>query len=64
MVLDQQEALSPLGEVLRRRVREALLLQHHHQNQKKLANRIPIVRSFADMGRKQPEEPHSTDKNG
>ncbi|XP_067084017.1 sodium-driven chloride bicarbonate exchanger isoform X2 [Osmerus mordax] len=64
MVLDQQETVSPLGEVLRRRVREALLLQHHHQNQKKLANRIPIVRSFADMGRKQPEEPHGTDKNG
>ncbi|XP_062314023.1 sodium-driven chloride bicarbonate exchanger [Osmerus eperlanus] len=61
MVLDQQETVSPLGE--RRRVREALLLQHHHQNQKKLANRIPIVRSFADMGRKQPEEPHGTDKN-
>ncbi|CAL8237226.1 unnamed protein product, partial [Arctogadus glacialis] len=47
----------------RRRIREALLKQHHHQNHKKLANRIPIVRSFADIGKKQ-SEPHSMDKNG
>ncbi|XP_076859016.1 sodium-driven chloride bicarbonate exchanger isoform X2 [Brachyhypopomus gauderio] len=63
MVLDQQEALSDLGEELRMKVREALLKQHHHQNQKKLANRIPIVRSFADIGKKQ-SEPNSMDKNG
>uniref|UniRef100_A0A4W6E2C1 Anion exchange protein n=1 Tax=Lates calcarifer TaxID=8187 RepID=A0A4W6E2C1_LATCA len=44
-------------------IREALLKQHHHQNHKKLANRIPIVRSFADIGKKQ-SEPHSMDKNG
>lgn len=37
--------------------------QHHHQNQKKLTNRIPIVRSFADIGKKQ-SEPNSMDKNG
>ncbi|XP_018597099.1 sodium-driven chloride bicarbonate exchanger-like isoform X5 [Scleropages formosus] len=63
MVLDQQEVSGQLGEDVRRKVREALLKQHHHQNQKKLANRIPIVRSFADIGRKQ-SEPHSMDKNG
>ncbi|KAL0963788.1 hypothetical protein UPYG_G00313590 [Umbra pygmaea] len=63
MVLDQHEITSPLGDELRRKVREVLLKQHHHQNQKKLANRIPIVRSFAEIGRKQ-SEPNSLDKNG
>lgn len=63
MVLDQQETTGPLGDEVRRKVREALLKTHHHQNQKKLANRIPIVRSFADIGKKQ-SEPHSMDKNG
>ncbi|XP_034032740.1 sodium-driven chloride bicarbonate exchanger-like isoform X2 [Thalassophryne amazonica] len=62
MVLDQHEVSGPVGEDARRRIREALLKQHHHQNQKKLANRIPIVRSFADIGKKQ-SEPHSMDKN-
>uniref|UniRef100_A0A3P8Z2W8 Anion exchange protein n=1 Tax=Esox lucius TaxID=8010 RepID=A0A3P8Z2W8_ESOLU len=63
MVLDQHEALGALGEDARSRIREALLKQHHHQNHKKLANRIPIVRSFADIGKKH-SEPHSMDKNG
>ncbi|XP_067244463.1 sodium-driven chloride bicarbonate exchanger isoform X5 [Chanodichthys erythropterus] len=63
MVLDQHETSGFLGEEVRKKVRNALLKQHHHQNQKKLANRIPIVRSFADIGRKQ-SEPHSMDKNG
>ncbi|CAL8344244.1 unnamed protein product [Boreogadus saida] len=52
MVLDQQELYSPLGEELRARVRETLLKPHHHQNHKKLACRLPIVRSLADMGRR------------
>lgn len=63
MVLDQHETSGLLGEEVRKKVRNALLKQHHHQNHKKLANRIPIVRSFADIGRKQ-SEPHSMDKNG
>ncbi|XP_026219463.1 sodium-driven chloride bicarbonate exchanger-like isoform X3 [Anabas testudineus] len=63
MVLDQHEASGPLGQDARVKIREALLKQHHHQNHKKLANRIPIVRSFADIGKKQ-SEPHSMDKNG
>ncbi|XP_067348946.1 sodium-driven chloride bicarbonate exchanger-like isoform X2 [Channa argus] len=63
MVLDQHEASGTLGPDARIRIREALLKQHHHQNHKKLANRIPIVRSFADIGKKQ-SEPHSMDKNG
>ncbi|XP_059385260.1 sodium-driven chloride bicarbonate exchanger-like isoform X5 [Carassius carassius] len=62
MVLDQHEMSGSLGEEVRKKVRNALLKQHHHQNQKKLANRIPIVRSFADIGRKQ-SEPNSMDKN-
>ncbi|KAI5626600.1 sodium-driven chloride bicarbonate exchanger isoform X5 [Silurus asotus] len=63
MVLDQHEISVTIGEEVRRKIRNALLKQHHHQNQKKLANRIPIVRSFADIGKKQ-SEPHSMDKNG
>ncbi|XP_031147572.2 sodium-driven chloride bicarbonate exchanger-like isoform X4 [Sander lucioperca] len=63
MVLDQHELSGSVGQDARRRIREALLKQHHHQNHKKLANRIPIVRSFADIGKKQ-SEPHSMDKNG
>uniref|UniRef100_A0A8D3D959 Anion exchange protein n=1 Tax=Scophthalmus maximus TaxID=52904 RepID=A0A8D3D959_SCOMX len=63
MVLDQHEVSGPVGKDARKRIREALLKQHHHQNHKKLANRIPIVRSFADIGKKQ-SEPHSMDKNG
>ncbi|XP_051528086.1 sodium-driven chloride bicarbonate exchanger-like isoform X5 [Myxocyprinus asiaticus] len=62
MVLDQHEMSGVLGEEVRKKIRNALLKQHHHQNQKKLANRIPIVRSFADIGKKQ-SEPHSMDKN-
>uniref|UniRef100_A0A4W5KSD1 Anion exchange protein n=1 Tax=Hucho hucho TaxID=62062 RepID=A0A4W5KSD1_9TELE len=32
------ETVGPLGDEVRRKVRESLLKQHHHQNQKKLAN--------------------------
>ncbi|XP_056098683.1 sodium-driven chloride bicarbonate exchanger [Rhinichthys klamathensis goyatoka] len=63
MVLDQQEVAGHLEDDVRRKVKEALLKQHHHQNQKKLANRIPIVRSFADIGKRQSES-NCTDKNG
>uniref|UniRef100_A0A8C6QVL6 Anion exchange protein n=1 Tax=Nannospalax galili TaxID=1026970 RepID=A0A8C6QVL6_NANGA len=62
MVLDQQISSGQLNEDIRHRVHEALMKQHHHQNQKKLTNRIPIVRSFADIGKKQ-SEPNSMDKN-
>ncbi|XP_040297453.1 sodium-driven chloride bicarbonate exchanger [Bufo bufo] len=62
MILDQQVASGQLSEDVRHRVHEALLKRHYHQNQKKLSNRIPIVRSFADIGKKQ-SEPHSMDKN-
>ncbi|XP_063068087.1 sodium-driven chloride bicarbonate exchanger [Engraulis encrasicolus] len=63
MVLDQHESTVSLGEDVRRKIKNALLKRHHHQNQKKLGHRIPIVRSFADIGKKQ-SEPHNMDKNG
>lgn len=62
MVLDHQEIYSPIGNELRKKVRETLLKPHRHQNQKKLANRLPIVRSIADMGRRASEL--HLDKNG
>ncbi|KAF6121791.1 solute carrier family 4 member 8 [Phyllostomus discolor] len=63
LILDQQELFSDLSESMRVKVREALLKKHHHQNEKKRNNLIPIVRSFAEVGKKQ-SDPHSMDKNG
>ncbi|XP_069791502.1 sodium-driven chloride bicarbonate exchanger [Narcine bancroftii] len=62
LILDQQVA-SGLSNDIRQKVHQALLKQHHHQSQKKFSNRIPIVRSFADIGKKH-SDPHSLDKNG
>ncbi|XP_075443105.1 sodium bicarbonate cotransporter 3 isoform X6 [Ascaphus truei] len=50
MVLDNMIASGQLDETIRDYVKEALLKRHHHQNEKKLSNRIPLVRSFADIG--------------
>ncbi|XP_056376024.1 sodium bicarbonate cotransporter 3 isoform X15 [Hyla sarda] len=50
MVLDNMTASGQLDDSMRELVREALLRRHHHQNEKKLSNRIPLVRSFADIG--------------
>uniref|UniRef100_A0A8C0XRP6 Anion exchange protein n=1 Tax=Castor canadensis TaxID=51338 RepID=A0A8C0XRP6_CASCN len=50
MVLDNMIASGQLDESIRENVREALLKRHHHQNEKKFASRIPLVRSFADIG--------------
>ncbi|XP_074840526.1 sodium bicarbonate cotransporter 3 isoform X9 [Carettochelys insculpta] len=50
MVLDNMIASSQLDESIRESVREALLKRHHHQNEKKFSSRIPLVRSFADIG--------------
>ncbi|ELK19026.1 Electroneutral sodium bicarbonate exchanger 1 [Pteropus alecto] len=63
LVLDQQELFSDMNDSMRVKVREALLKKHHHQNEKKRNNLIPIVRSFAEVGKKQ-SDPHSMDKNG
>ncbi|XP_048408455.1 sodium bicarbonate cotransporter 3-like isoform X10 [Stegostoma tigrinum] len=50
MVLDNMIASDQLDKNMRDKVKEALLKKHHHQSEKKLSNRIPIVRSFADIG--------------
>uniref|UniRef100_A0A7N6BG24 Anion exchange protein n=1 Tax=Anabas testudineus TaxID=64144 RepID=A0A7N6BG24_ANATE len=50
MVIDGMLASGQLEENVREKVREAMLRRHHHQNEKKLSNRIPLVRSFADIG--------------
>lgn len=44
-------------------MREALLKKHHHQNERRRNNLIPIVRSFAEVGKKQ-SDLHSMDKDG
>ncbi|XP_026202564.1 sodium bicarbonate cotransporter 3-like isoform X9 [Anabas testudineus] len=50
MVIDSMVASGQLKEDLRDKVREAMLKKHHHQNERKLSNRIPLVRSIADIG--------------
>ncbi|NP_001084922.1 solute carrier family 4, sodium bicarbonate cotransporter, member 7 L homeolog [Xenopus laevis] len=50
MLLDNMIGSGQMDEAIREPVREALLKRHHHQNEKKLSNRIPLVRSFADIG--------------
>uniref|UniRef100_A0A087YMA1 Anion exchange protein n=1 Tax=Poecilia formosa TaxID=48698 RepID=A0A087YMA1_POEFO len=52
MVIDSMLATGQLEAEQQDKVREALLKRHHHQNEKKLSNRIPLVRSFADIGKK------------
>ncbi|XP_059800991.1 sodium bicarbonate cotransporter 3-like isoform X1 [Hypanus sabinus] len=63
MVLDNMIASEQLDETMRDKVRDALLRKHHHQSEKKLSNRIPIVRSFADIGKKH-SDPHLLERNG
>ncbi|XP_056330649.1 sodium bicarbonate cotransporter 3 isoform X2 [Danio aesculapii] len=63
MVLDNMVASEQLDEGLREKVRDAVLKRHHHQNEKKLSNRIPLVRSFADIGKKH-SDPHLLERNG
>ncbi|XP_060717167.1 sodium bicarbonate cotransporter 3 isoform X3 [Tachysurus vachellii] len=50
MFIDSMVASKQLDESLKEKVREAMLKRHHHQSEKKLSNRIPLVRSFADIG--------------
>ncbi|XP_074538732.1 sodium bicarbonate cotransporter 3 isoform X2 [Halichoeres trimaculatus] len=63
MVIDSMLATGQLEEGVREKVREAMLRRHHFQNEKKLSNRIPLVRSFADMGKKH-SDPHLLERNG
>uniref|UniRef100_A0A1A7XQ17 Anion exchange protein n=1 Tax=Iconisemion striatum TaxID=60296 RepID=A0A1A7XQ17_9TELE len=50
MLIDNMVASGQLKEDLRNKVREAMLKKHHHQNERKLSNRFPLVRSIADIG--------------
>ncbi|KAL1781128.1 sodium bicarbonate cotransporter 3 isoform X1 [Sigmodon hispidus] len=63
MVLDNMIASGQLDDSIRENVREALLKRHHHQNEKRFASRIPLVRSFADIGKKH-SDPHLLERNG
>lgn len=63
MVIDGMLASGQLEEGVREKVREAMLRRHHHQNEKKLSNRIPLVRSFADIGKKHSDS-HLLERNG
>ncbi|XP_062459564.1 sodium bicarbonate cotransporter 3 isoform X8 [Pezoporus occidentalis] len=63
MVLDNMIASGQLDESIRENVRQALLKRHHHQNEKKFSSRIPLVRSFADIGKKH-SDPHLLERNG
>ncbi|XP_058504300.1 sodium bicarbonate cotransporter 3-like isoform X4 [Solea solea] len=63
MVIDSMLASGQLEVSVQEKVREAMLRRHHHQNEKKLSNRIPLVRSIADMGKKH-SDPHLLERNG
>ncbi|XP_061598115.1 sodium bicarbonate cotransporter 3-like isoform X7 [Cololabis saira] len=63
MVIDSMVASGQLKEDLRYKVREAMLKKHHHQNERKLSNRIPLVRSIADIGKKH-SDPLLLERNG
>ncbi|XP_031649683.1 sodium bicarbonate cotransporter 3 isoform X2 [Oncorhynchus kisutch] len=63
MLIDSMVASGQLKEELRQKVREAMLKRHHHQNERKLSNRIPLVRSIADIGKKH-SDPFLLERNG
>ncbi|XP_034455349.1 sodium bicarbonate cotransporter 3-like isoform X7 [Hippoglossus hippoglossus] len=63
MLIDSMVASGQLKEDLRYQVREAMLKKHHHQNERKLSNRIPLVRSIADIGKKH-SDPLLLERNG
>uniref|UniRef100_A0A665WT71 Anion exchange protein n=1 Tax=Echeneis naucrates TaxID=173247 RepID=A0A665WT71_ECHNA len=63
MVIDSMVASGQLKEELCDKVREAMLKKHHHQNERKLSNRIPLVRSIADIGKKH-SDPLLLERNG
>ncbi|XP_062265103.1 sodium bicarbonate cotransporter 3-like isoform X6 [Platichthys flesus] len=63
MLIDSMVASGQLKEELRFQVREAMLKKHHHQNERKLSNRIPLVRSIADIGKKH-SDPLLLERNG
>ena len=63
MLIDSMVASGQLLEQQRDKVREAMLKRHQHQNERKLSNRIPLVRSIADIGKKH-SDPLLLDRHG
>ncbi|KAK1894752.1 Sodium bicarbonate cotransporter 3 [Dissostichus eleginoides] len=63
MVIDSMLASGQLEEAVREKVKETMMRRHHHQSEKKLSNRIPLVRSFADIGKKH-SDTHLLERNG
>uniref|UniRef100_A0A8C8JM13 Anion exchange protein n=1 Tax=Oncorhynchus tshawytscha TaxID=74940 RepID=A0A8C8JM13_ONCTS len=51
MLIDGMVASGQLQEELCQKVREAMLKRHHHQNERKLSNRIPLVREGLSASR-------------
>ncbi|XP_019719272.1 sodium bicarbonate cotransporter 3-like isoform X2 [Hippocampus comes] len=62
MVIDSMLASGQLDQHVEDKVREAILKRHHHQNEKRLSKRIPLVRSLADIGKKY-SDPHLLGQN-
>ncbi|XP_061144095.1 sodium bicarbonate cotransporter 3-like isoform X1 [Syngnathus typhle] len=62
MVIDTMLASGQLEDHVQDKVREAILKRHHHQNEKRLSKRIPLVRSLADIGKKY-SDPHLLEHN-
>uniref|UniRef100_A0A8C5GA25 Solute carrier family 4 member 7 n=1 Tax=Gouania willdenowi TaxID=441366 RepID=A0A8C5GA25_GOUWI len=63
IALRRLQVNASLKEDLYNKVREAMLKKHHHQNERKLSNRIPLVRSIADIGKKH-SDPFLLERNG
>lgn len=61
MVIDSLLASGQLEVGVREKVREAMLRRHHHQGKKKFSNRIPLVRSLVDIGKRH-SDPHLLDR--
>lgn len=62
LVLDSMVNKGSLSADVREKVREALLVRHRHQHERRKDNnmsRLPIIRSLAEIGRN-----HSSSKNG
>lgn len=59
------DALLAAGQVeagLQEKVRAALLKRHHHQSEKRLSSRIPLVRSIADVGKNRCDHQHHSER--
>lgn len=53
LVCDNMVNAGSLPFLSREKVREALLLRHRHQHERRANSRLPIIRNLADIGRNQ-----------